>query len=635
MSSRLPTIYQDFIHISRYARYSDELKRRETWDETVDRYLNYFKKYTNNNKKVPWDELRTAILNLEVMPSMRALMTAGTALEKDQVAGYNCSYLVIDNPKAFDEIMYILMCGTGVGFSVESRYVNKLPEIPDEFYETDTTVVFRDSKLGWATGYREFISLLYSGKIAKYDVSKIRPAGERLKTFGGRASGPEPLVDLLEFSKRTFMKARGRKLTTLECHDIVCKIADIVVCGGVRRSALISLSDLNDDHLRNAKAGQWWLADGQRSLANNSAVYEQKPDMDTFMKEWFSLYRSKSGERGFFSRQASQAVAAKYGRRDDNVDYGTNPCSEIILRPYQFCNLSEVVVRESDTQDTLLRKVRLATILGTLQATQTNFRYINKRWKNNTEEEALLGVSLTGIMDNIYTSGQYWETGMEGNVLQFLLPALREEAVKTNKEFAKALGINPAAAITCVKPSGTVSQLVDSASGIHPRYAHHYIRRVRADKKDPLANFMISKGYVAEEDTYGKSNWVFSFPMKTPKDSITVKDVSAIKQLELWKLYQEHWCEHKPSITVYVDEHEWMEVGAWVYKNIETLSGVSFLPRDNGTYRQAPYETITEEKYQELLATQNLDIDWTEFHEETDNTENVKTLACSAGVCEL
>jgi ribonucleoside-triphosphate reductase len=635
MSSRLPTIYQDFIHISRYARYSDELKRRETWDETVDRYLNYFKKYTNNNKKVPWDELRSAILNLEVMPSMRALMTAGTALEKDQVAGYNCSYLVIDNPKAFDEIMYILMCGTGVGFSVESRYTNKLPEIPDEFYETDTTVVFRDSKLGWATGYREFVSLLYSGKVARYDVSKIRPAGERLKTFGGRASGPDPLVDLLEFTKRTFLKAKGRKLTTLECHDIVCKIADIVVCGGVRRSALISLSDLNDDHVRNSKAGQWWLADPQRALANNSAVYEQKPDMDTFMKEWFSLYRSKSGERGIFSRAASQAVAAKYGRRDENVDYGTNPCSEIILRPYQFCNLSEVVVRESDTQDTLLRKVRLATILGTLQATQTNFRYINKRWKNNTEEEALLGVSLTGIMDNAFTNGSHWETGMEGNVLQFLLPTLREEAVKTNKEFAKALGINPAAAITCVKPSGTVSQLVDSASGIHPRYAHHYIRRVRADKKDPLANFMIERGYVAEEDTYGKSNWVFSFPMKAPHDSVTVKDVSAVQQLELWKLYQEHWCEHKPSITVYVDEHEWMEVGAWVYKNIESLSGVSFLPRDNGTYRQAPYEQITEEKYNELLATQNLNIDWTEFHEETDNTENVKTLACSAGVCEI
>ena len=634
MSSRLPTIYQDFIHISRYARYSDELKRRETWDETVDRYIDYFKNYTNNNKKVPWAELREAILNLEVMPSMRALMTAGKALEKDQVAGYNCSYLVIDNPKAFDEIMYILMCGTGVGFSVESRYVNKLPEIPDELYETDTTIVFRDSKLGWATGYREFVSLLYSGKIARWDVSKIRPAGERLKTFGGRASGPEPLIDLMEFTKRVFLKAAGRKLTTLECHDIVCKIADIVVCGGVRRSALISLSDLNDDQIRNSKSGQWWLADPQRALANNSAVYEHKPDMDTFMKEWFSLVRSRSGERGIFSRAASQAVAAKYGRRDENTDYGTNPCSEIILRPYQFCNLSEVVVRESDTQDTLLRKVRLATILGTLQATQTKFRYINKRWKNNTEEEALLGVSLTGIMDNEITSGQVVEQGV-GNLLPKLLDALREEAVKTNKEIAKALGINQAAAITCVKPSGTVSQLVDSASGIHPRYAHHYIRRVRADKKDPLANFMINHGYQAEDDFYGKANWVFSFPIKTPEHAITVKDVSAIQQLELWQIYQDHWCEHKPSITVYVDDNEWMDVGAWVYRNMDNLSGVSFLPRDNGTYRQAPYEEVTKEKYEELLSTQRLDIDWTEFHEETDNTENVKTLACSAGVCEI
>lgn len=634
MTSRLPSIYQDYIHMSRYARFRDDLGRRETWDETVDRYIQYFKEYTDNNKKIPWDELRNGILNLEVMPSMRALMTAGKALEKDQVAGYNCSYIVIDNPKAFDEIMYILMCGTGVGFSVESRYTNKLPEIPDEIHDTDTTIVFRDSKIGWATGYREFVSLLYSGKLPKYDTSKIRKAGERLKTFGGRASGPEPLIDLLEFTKKIFLKAKGRKLSTIECHDIVCKVADIVVVGGVRRSALISLSDLNDDHLRNAKSGQWWLTDGHRQLANNSAVYEAKPDMDTFMKEWFSLVRSKSGERGIFSRKASQAVAAKYGRRDETVDYGTNPCSEIILRPYQFCNLTEVVVRENDTPDTLLRKVRLATILGTLQATQTNFRYINKRWKNNTEEEALLGVSLTGIMDNEITSGQYWEQGVE-HALETTLIALREEAVKVNKEFAKVLGINQAAAITCVKPSGTVSQLVDSASGIHPRYAHYYIRRVRQDKKDPLAEFMVSHGYAAEEDFYGNSRWVFSFPQKAPDHAVLVKDVSAIQQLELWKVYQEHWCEHKPSITVYVDEHEWLEVGAWVYKNIDYLSGVSFLPRDNGSYRQAPYEEITKEQYEELAKGQSLDIDWTEFKELTDNTESAKTLACVAGVCEI
>ena len=629
MPTRLPTIYQDFIHISRYARYSDELKRRETWDETVGRYIDYFKKRTNNNKKVPWEEIRTAILNLEVMPSMRCLMTAGPALDKDQVAGYNCSYIAIDSPKSFDEIMYILMCGTGVGFSVESRYTSKLPEVPDELHETDTTIVFKDSKIGWATGFREWISLLYSGKIAKWDVSKVRPAGARLKSFGGRASGPEPLVDLLKFTLNIFQKAHGRKLTTLECHDIVCKIADIVVCGGVRRSALISLSDLNDDHIRNAKAGNWWLADGQRALANNSAVYEQKPDMETFLTEWVALYKSKSGERGMFSRQASQAAAAKYGRRDPKMDYGTNPCSEIILRPYQFCNLSEVVVRSDDTLESLTRKARIATILGTLQSTLSDFRYINKKWKNNTEEERLLGVSLTGICDHEVLNGK------NSAELSGWLKTLRESCVKTNQEFAKVLGVPESAAVTCVKPSGTVSQLVDSASGIHPRYSQYYIRRVRADKKDPLADFMIKKGYQAEEDFYGKSNWVFSFPMKAPDGAMLTKDVSAIKQLELWQVYQDNWCEHKPSITVFVGEDEWLEVGTWVYKNMSTLSGVSFLPRDTGSYRQAPYEEIDETKYKELLATQNVSIDWTEFMEETDTTTSTKELACSAGVCEI
>ena len=635
MTSRLPTIYQDYIHISRYARYRDDLGRRETWDETVDRYIQHFKKFTENNKKIPWEDLRQGILNLEVMPSMRALMTAGPALEKDQVAGYNCSYAVIDNPKVFDEIMYILMCGTGVGYSVESRYTNKLPEIPDEIHPTETTIVVRDSKIGWATAYREFISLLYSGKLAKYDVSKVRKAGERLKTFGGRASGPEPLVDLFEFTRGVFEKARGRKLTTLECSDIVCKIADIVVVGGVRRSALICLSDLNDDYLRNAKSGQWWVSDPHRQLANISAVYERKPSMETFIREWVALYNSKSGERGIFSREASQLVAAKYGRRDENTDYGTNPCSEIILRPDQFCNLSEVVVRANDDLESLKRKVRLATILGTLQATQTNFRYLSKRWKNNTEEEALLGVSLTGIMDNALTSNQVISESTFEPLLGPTLDALREEAVKVNKEFAKILGINQSAAITCVKPSGTVSQLVDSASGIHPRYSKYYIRRVRGDKKDPLADFMVSHGYVAEDDFYGAQRWVFGFPIKAPHDAVVTADVTAIQQLELWKIYQEHWCEHKPSITVYVGDDEWMEVGAWVYKNIDTLSGVSFLPRDTGSYRQAPYEEITEEKYKELVAAQRLDIDWTQFREGTDNTESAKTLACVAGVCEI
>lgn len=632
-TTRLPTIYQDFIHISRYARYSDDLKRRETWSETVNRYFEFFKKRTDNNKKIPWKELQDAVLNLEVMPSMRALMTAGPALEKDNVAGYNCSYIVIDSQKAFDEIMYILCCGTGVGFSVESRYTNKLPEVPDELHPTDTTIMFKDSKIGWATGYREFVSLLYSGKIPQWDVSKLRAAGERLKTFGGRASGPEPLVDLLKFTLNIFNKARGRKLTTLECHDIVCKIADIVVCGGVRRSALISLSDLNDDYIRNSKSGEWWTHNGQRSLANNSAVYEQRPDMDTFMKEWVALYMSRSGERGLFSRVASQAAAAKYGRRDPKLDYGTNPCSEIILRPYQFCNLSEVVVRAEDTLETLKRKVKLATILGTLQSTLSDFRYINKKWKNNTEEERLLGVSLTGIMDHKVLNGSVFDD--QKDVLSDWLTQMRELAVKTNVDLSKALGVEAAAAITCVKPSGTVSQLVDSASGIHPRYSQYYIRRVRADKKDPLANFMISKGYTAEEDFYGKSNWVFSFPMKAPEGAVLTKDVTAIQQLELWKIYQEHWTEHKPSITVFVGDDEWMEVGAYVYKNMASISGVSFLPRDGGTYRQAPYEEITKEKYEEMIDNQKIEIDWTEFREETDTTEGAQLLACSSGYCEV
>jgi ribonucleoside-diphosphate reductase alpha chain len=629
MTTRLPSIYQDFIHISRYARFNDELGRRETWDETVDRYISFFKEKTNNNKLVPWEELRTAIISLEVMPSMRCLMTAGPALEKDQVAGYNCSYVAIDNVKAFDEIMYILMCGTGVGFSVESKYTNKLPEVPEELHETDTTVVVADSKIGWASAYREIVSLLYSGKVPKWDVSKVRPAGERLKTFGGRASGPEPLVDLIKFTLNIFTKARGRKLSTLECHDIVCKIADIVVCGGVRRSALISLTDLNDDQLRHAKSGDWWTHNGQRALANISAVYDKQVDMDTFMNEWHALYMSKSGERGIFSRAASKAVAMKNGRRDPNHEFGTNPCSEIILRPFEFCNLSEIVVRANDDVESLKRKARLATIIGTLQSTLTDFRYINKKWKNNCDEERLLGVSLTGICDSKLLN-------KPSQKLADALDAIRLHCVETNKEFADALGVPQSAAITCVKPSGTVSQLVDSASGIHPRYSQFYIRRVRADMKDPLAQFMINKGYKAEEDFYSKSNWVFSFPMKAPKNSVTRHDMTAIEQLELWKIYQDHWCEHKPSITVYVGDDEWMEVGAWVYKNISILSGVSFLPRDNGSYRQAPYEEIDEAKYNELLSGQNVDINWVEFMEETDTTTSAKELACTAaGGCEI
>lgn len=625
---RLPSIYQSFIHVSRYARYNDEMGRRETWEETVNRYIEFFQKQTKNNKKIPWEDLKRSILALEVMPSMRCLMTAGEALERDNVAGYNCSYLPIDTPKAFDELMFILMCGTGVGYSVESRYVSKLPEIPEELHDTDTTIVFLDSKLGWAKGFREFLSLLWSGQIPKWDISKIRSAGTRLKTFGGRASGPEPLVDLLRFSMNLFRKAKGRKLTTIECHDMVCKIADIVVCGGVRRSALICLSDLNDDYIRTAKSGEWWKENGQRALANNSAVYEQKPEMAIFMKEWLSLYESRSGERGMFSRVASQAQAAKFGRRDLDIDYGTNPCSEIILRPNQFCNLSEVVVRATDTKQDLLDKVTIATILGTLQSTLTDFRYLSKKWVNNTEEERLLGVSLTGIMDHALLNTPSKE-------LEEFLSSAREVAVKVNKEFATILGIPQSAAITCVKPSGTVSQLVDSASGIHPRYSPYYVRRVRLAKSDPLGEYMIKQGYVAEEDFYAKTNWVFSFPQKAPVGAKTTADMTAIQQLELWTTYQRYWCEHKPSITVYVGEDEWMQVGAWVWEHLNEISGVSFLPRDTGTYRQAPYEEITEDKYNELMETANLPIDWVGFREEDDQTTGSQELSCVSGVCEI
>lgn len=630
MSKYLPSLYQQYIHISRYARYNDKLGRRETWEETVDRYINYFKSKVSTGKtKIPWDELRQAILTLEVMPSMRCLMTAGDALDVDQVAGYNCSYLPIDNVKAFDELMYILMCGTGVGFSVESKYTNKLPEIPDELHETKTTVVFADSRIGWASGFREFLSLLYTGKVPQWDVSKLRPSGARLKTFGGRSSGPEPLVDLLKYTIQLFQKARGRKFTTVECHDLVCKIADVVVSGGVRRSALISLSDLSDDYMRDAKNGEWWNANGHRALSNNSAVYDQKPSIGVFMKEWLALHGSNSGERGVFSRKASQLQAAKYDRRSAEVDYGTNPCSEIILKPNQFCNLSEVVVRATDDASELRRKIRLATILGTLQSTLSDFRYLNKKWRTNTEGERLLGVSLTGIMDHKILNDEKSEE------LPKLLADLRKTAVKTNEEFAAILGIEPSAAITCVKPSGTVSQLVDSASGIHPRYAHYYIRRVRMDKKDPLADYMMSKGFKAEEDFYAKNVWVFSFPVKAPKHAVTRVAKTAVQQLELWKIYQESYCEHKPSITVYVGDDEWLDVAAWTYKHINAISGVSFLPRDNGSYRQAPYEEITREQYEELLKTQKLELDWTAFKEETDTTTSAKELACSAGVCEI
>ena len=634
---QLPTPYQSFIHSSRYARWIESESRRESWAETVSRYFNFFEEHLKNNcnyklTKELRKELETAVLNLEVMPSMRCLMTAGEALERDHVAGYNCSYVSTNKVRSFDEILYILMCGTGVGFSVEREFVEKLPTIAEEFANSDTLIVVEDSKIGWAKAYKELFSLLIGGQIPQWDISKVRPAGARLKTFGGRASGPEPLEDLFRFTIETFRKAAGRKLNTVECHDIVCKIAEIVVVGGVRRSALISLSSLDDDRMRNAKSGAWWENNGQRALANNSASYKSKPDMETFMDEWVALVKSKSGERGIFNRQAAKNQIKRLGdRRNPNYDFGTNPCSEIILRDREFCNLSEVVIRADDTPDTLARKVRLATILGTFQSTLTKFRYLSSDWQKNCEEERLLGVSLTGIMDNEITNGRAGD-------LPDLLEHLRHVAVDTNKEYAHKLKINESAAITCVKPSGTVSQLVDAASGIHARHANYYIRRVRADRKDPICQFMIDKGFPAEPCVMKPNHtMVFSFPMKSPEHCITRNDMTALEQLQLWLTYQQYWCEHKPSVTITVRDEEWMEVGAWVYKHFDEISGISFLPHSDHTYRQAPYEDCTKEQYEALLAKIPSTVDWSELskYEKEDNTTGTQTFSCTAGSCEL
>jgi ribonucleoside-diphosphate reductase alpha chain len=574
-------------------------------------------------------ELYTAILNMEVMPSMRCMMTAGPALARDNVAGFNCSYLPIDSPRSFDELMYILLNGTGVGFSVERDYVNQLPEVADTFHDTESTIVVSDSKIGWASSFRELISLLYAGKIPKCDLTRVRPAGARLKTFGGRASGPQPLADLFNFSVELFKGAAGRKLTSLECHDLVCKIADIVVVGGVRRSALISLSNVTDNRMANAKNGEWYITNGQRALANNSAVYSERPDFDTYSSEMKRLYESKSGERGIFSRIAAQKVAAKNERRDATHKFGTNPCSEIILRPYQFCNLSEVIVRANDTEDTLKYKVKIATILGTLQSTMTDFRYLRNIWKKNTEEEALLGVSLTGIMDCKLTNGS---TGEEATGK--LLRMLRSTAVETNKEWAKKLGVNESAAITCVKPSGTVSQLTDSASGIHPRFSDYYLRTVRADKKDPLATAMIEAGFPHEEDIMNSSNWVFSFPQKAPAKAVTVEDMGAMEQLKLWKIYQDHWCEHKPSMTCYYNDDNFFSVCQWIWENFDSVSGISFLPEADHVYKQAPYQKIDKDTYLKLSKDMPKRFNWN-IEEKDDNTEAMQTLACVSGVCEI
>ena len=630
----LPTNYQSFIHMSRYSRWLEDEQRRETWEETVDRNLSFMAQHLGDNYSYDLfgkelEELRDAMLTLKVLGSMRALMTAGPALKRENVAGYNCSYLPVDSPRSFDECLYILMNGTGVGFSVERQYINNLPTIPDqEFENTDDMISVADSKEGWARGLRDLISLLYTNRIPKIDTSKVRPAGERLKVFGGRASGPAPLEELFDFTIQTFKKAKGRKLTSIECHDIMCKIGQVVVVGGVRRSALISLSNLTDERMRMAKSGEWWVDNQQRALSNNSVCYTEKPDMGIFMKEWLSLYESKSGERGIFNRVSAQEKASSNGRRDSDVDFGTNPCCEIILRPYQFCNLSEVICRAEDTVATLKEKIRLATILGTFQSTLTDFGYLRKRWKDTTEEERLLGVSLTGIMDCPAVYNAKPET----------LQELRNMAVKTNKKLAEKLGIKQSAAVTCVKPSGTVSQLVDAASGIHARHNPFYVRTVRGDNKDPLTMFLKDKGVPAEPDfTAPDSVTVFSFPMKSPEGAVCRYDMSAIEQLELWLKIADNYCEHKPSVTISVKEHEWLAVGSWCWEHFESLSGISFLPFSDHSYKQAPYQDIEKDIYGDMVKKMPPIIDWTELqgYERGDTTSGSQELACTGGVCEV
>lgn len=629
------TPYQTYIAKSRYSRFLDDKGRREHWDETVARYFNFMEKHLKDKQNYTLSpalryELEQAVVNLEVMPSMRSIMTAGEALERQNIAGYNCSYLPIDDPKAFDEAMYILLCGTGVGFSVEQKYVNKLPEIPEKLYDSNTTIVVKDSKEGWAKALRQVIALLYAGEIPKWDVSAVRPAGTRLKTFGGRASGPEPLVDLFKYVTNKFKGAVGRKLHTIECHDILCKIGEVVVVGGVRRSAMISLSDLGDDRMAHAKAGNWWDGNGQRALANNSAVYEVKPDVGQFMREWSNIYESHSGERGIFNRYASELQAEKNGRRNLGKEWGTNPCSEIILRPYQFCNLSSVIVRSGDTMDTLRNKVRLATILGTFQSTMTHFPYLRKIWQTNTEEERLLGVSMTGILDNPLLNSAY---DMD---LPKRLEELKNVAISTNASLADDLGIPVSAAITCVKPEGTVSQLTGTASGIHPQHSKHYIRRVRSDNKDPLTDFLKAQGFPSEPCVMKPdSTTVFSFPQKVADGAVLREDLTAIEHLDLWLVFQRHWCEHKPSVTISVNENEWPKVGAWTWDHFDEVTGVSYLPYDGGTYRQAPYEEITLGEFLTLTLRMPDNIDWEKFIEGTDNVEGAQMLACVSGACEI
>ena len=631
----LPTLYSQFIHLSRYAKWIEDQNRRETWVETVDRYVDYMFDVQCAGKMPPEvkQEVRQAILNQEVMPSMRCMMTAGKALEIDNVAAFNCSMMAINHPYAFDELLYILMCGTGCGISVERQYIVNMPVVAEKLRPCKSTIVVEDSRIGWANALREFISLLYAGRIPEWDVSRVRPAGAKLKTFGGRASGPAPLVDLFKFLIETFKASEGRRLNSLECHDICCKIAEVVIAGGVRRSAILSLTNPSDDRMRYAKSGNWADTTPWRAMANISAAYTEKPGMDVFFREWMALYESKSGERGIFNREAAKAQAVKYGRRDPNHDFLCNPCSEILARDMGLCNLSEVIIRPEDNLESLMRKMRIASIIGTMQATLLDFRYLRPEWRKNAQEEALLGVSPSGIMDNELMSGRKGKRELADTLDQ-----LRQHVVNVNKEWAKVLGINPAAATTCVKPSGTSSQLNDCSSGIHARFAKTYVRRVRCDNTDPISMMMVDMGFPVEKDFYNPDHLnVFSFPMKAPVNAVTTDDLTALDQLELWRIYQNHWAEHKVSMTVYVGETEWMEVGAWVYRHFDTVSGIAFLPRSEHTYKQTPFEAISDKDYDELLSKMPKSVDWSKIteYEKEDSTTNQREIACSAGKCEL
>ncbi len=626
-------VYQEFIYKRTYSRYIDDQERRETWDETVSRYEQFFQSRVPNDQRLEFKSAIEAVKRMEVMPSMRALWTAGEALERENVCGFNCSYLTIDNPRAFAEVAYILMCGAGVGFSVERQYVNQLPKVPESLVQGDKPIVFADSKLGWAEGLNQYVGALYKGYYRPYDLSRIRPKGARLKTFGGRASGPEPLKQLLEFTFQLFNAARGRRLNSLECHDLVCMIANIVVVGGVRRSATISLSNPSDTRMAHAKDGEFWKTNPHRMLANNSIAYTEKPDAATFMDEWLNLMRSNSGERGIFNRESASFIAGLSGRRDVGHEFGCNPCSEIILRPYQFCNLSEVVVREGDDLKTLKRKVRQATILGILQSTLTDFNFLNKKWKENTEEERLLGVSLTGLRDHKVL-------GRQSEQAENFLKAMKQEALLTAEEWSKALDINMPAAITCVKPSGTVSQLVECASGLHPRYSPYYIRRVRVAANDPIATLLEESGLDFEPEVgqtrENCSTKVYSFPIKSPESAVMRDQASAMEQLEYWKMLQVQWCEQKPSCTIYVKPDEWIEVGAWIFKNWDYVSGISFLPHDGGVYQLAPYQEISAQQYEELRAKlPAIDFEKLTVYEKEDHTKGGQELACAGGSCEL